>query len=298
MIKEIAFGVDGVDGFVHWYEKRERTAVISATPIMVANLLQEHLFQTVEACILTSATLSSGGSFSYIAERLGLGEDVTYLQYGSPFDYQRRTLIYTPEHGFPDPSAANFTGSVCRRLLEILQLSRGRALVLCTSLRAMDIYADFLAEKISYPILVQGHGSRTALLDQFRRETNSVLLAVASFWEGVDIAGESLSCVVIDKLPFEVPTDPVIQARIRQIQDAGGKPFFSFQVPRAILTLRQGVGRLMRSTTDSGLIAILDVRLHTKGYGKAFQRSLPPSPMTRDISDVESFFANLSELQD
>jgi len=295
-IQEIAFGEDGTNGCVYWYEKKERTAVISATPIEVATLLQDHLFQEVEACIMTSATLSSGGSFDYIAERLGLGESFQYLQFASPFDYEQRTLIYIPEKNFPDPGAPEFLADAAGRILEILELSHGRALVLCTSLRSMKIYAEYLEEKISYPVFVQGMGSRSTLLQKFRDETNSVLLAVASFWEGVDIVGESLSCVIIDKLPFEVPTDPVIQARIRQIKEQGENAFFTFQIPRAVLSLKQGAGRLMRSPTDAGVIAILDVRLYSKGYGSAFRRSLPASPISRRLADVEAFFGNLPEI--
>jgi ATP-dependent DNA helicase DinG len=155
----------------------------------------------------------------------------------------------------------------------------------------MDSLAAIIEGALNYPVLVQGRASRNSLLRSFREETHSVLLAVASFWEGVDVVGESLSCVIIEKLPFEVPSDPVIQARIERIKEEGGKPFFDFQVPRAILTLRQGVGRLMRSVTDRGVIAIMDVRLFKKGYGRVFLRSLPPSPITRNMSDIENFYA-------
>ena len=181
---------------------------------------------------------------------------------------------------------------LCERIYALLQISRGRALVLFTSFRAMDLVADYLQDRLPYPVLVQGTASRQALLERFREETDSVLLAVASFWEGVDISGDSLSCVLIDKLPFEVPSDPVIQARMKAIESDGGKPFFSFQVPRAILSLRQGVGRLMRSTQDRGVIGVLDIRLYSKGYGRIFRSSLPPSPVARSLGDVEKFFAD------
>ncbi len=276
---------------VHWYEKRERTVILSATPIEVADELKKNLYSNVDSCILTSATLSSGGSFSYIKERLGLDEDAEVLQFSSPFDYQNRTLIYVPEASFPEPTDHGFLSSVGERVLQILQLSKGRALVLCTSFKGMDALAAFLEGRSDYPVLVQGRASRNALLNSFREETHSVLLAVASFWEGVDVVGESLSCVIIEKLPFEVPSDPVIKARIERIKEDGGKPFFEFQVPRAILTLRQGVGRLMRSVTDRGVIAIMDVRLFKKGYGRVFLRSLPASPVTRDLLDIAKFYA-------
>ncbi len=291
-LRDIALFFDGnVHTFVHWYEKRERAVILSATPIEVAGELRANLYATVGCCILTSATLSSGGSFSYIKERLGLDESVEFLQFSSPFDYLHRTLLYIPEATFPEPTDAEFLPQVGDRVLEILQFSEGRALILCTSFKGMDSLAAFLEDACSYPVLVQGRASRNALLRSFREETHSVLLAVASFWEGVDVVGESLSCVIIEKLPFEVPSDPVIQARIARIKEEGGKPFFDFQVPRAILTLRQGVGRLMRSVTDRGVIAIMDVRLFKKGYGRVFMKSLPPSPITRNMSDIEQFYA-------
>lgn len=290
-LRDIAlFFDDNNHKYVHWYEKRERAVILSATPIEVADELRENLYSTVGSCILTSATLSSGGSFSYIKERLGLDESAEVLQFNSPFDYQNQTLLYIPEASFPEPTNHEFLHLVGDRVLEILRLSKGRALVLCTSFKGMDSLAAFLEGTFDYPVLVQGRASRNSLLRSFRDETHSVLLAVASFWEGVDVVGESLSCLIIEKLPFEVPSDPVIQARIERIKEEGGKPFFDFQVPRAILTLRQGVGRLMRSITDRGVIAIMDVRLYKKGYGRVFLRSLPPSPITRNISDIEKFY--------
>ncbi len=288
---EIALRTDSEGkNFVHWYEKRERSISISATPIEVASELKENLYSSVRTCVMTSATLSSGGNFKYIQDRLGLGENTVYHQFGSPFDYAGRTLIYIPESGFPEPTSVDYFPRVSERALDILRLSEGRALMLFTSFRGMNSMADFLVGKLEYPILVQGEASRNSLLQKFREETDSVLLAVASFWEGVDVVGDSLSCVIIDKLPFEVPSDPVIQARIKRIQDEGGKPFFSFQVPRAILTLRQGVGRLMRSANDRGIIAIMDVRLFGKGYGRTFLKSMPPSPVTRNVKEIETFF--------
>ncbi|MGW8193958.1 MAG: ATP-dependent DNA helicase [Desulforhopalus sp.] len=290
-LHEIALGSGGEDDkFVRWYEKRERTVVISATPIEVAGDLQTSLYKRVESCVLTSATLSSGGSFRYLQDRLGLDDTAEYLQFSSPFDYANRTLLYVPERDFPEPSSREFPGRNAARIQEILHLSKGRALVLCTSFKGMDSLAACLDERLDYPVLVQGRGSRNSLLNRFRNETHSVLLAVASFWEGVDVVGESLSCVIIDKLPFEVPTDPVLMARSERIKDQGGKPFFEFQVPRAVLTLRQGVGRLMRAVNDRGVIVIMDVRLFTKGYGRIFLNSLPPSPVTRNLHDVEQFY--------
>lgn len=290
--RDIALFQDGSShAFVHWYEKRERAVILSATPIEVAEELRGHLYSAVSSCVLTSATLTSGGSFSYIQERLGLDDSANYLQLSSPFDYANQTLLYVPEDSFPEPSNQQFLPDVAERVRQILKLSEGRALVLCTSLRGMDSLAETLESVVDFPVLVQGRASRNSLLRSFREETHSVLLAVASFWEGVDVVGDSLSCLIIEKLPFEVPSDPVIKARIERINDEGGKPFFEFQVPRAILTLRQGVGRLMRSVTDRGVIAIMDVRLFKKGYGRVFLRSLPPSPVTRTVTDIEKFYS-------
>ncbi|MEN8198788.1 MAG: ATP-dependent DNA helicase [Thermodesulfobacteriota bacterium] len=277
--------------YVHWYERRERTVSLSATPVNIAPELEDCLYNAVESCIMTSATLTTAGDFSYVRERLGLGESGRSLRLQSPFDYKGRTLLYVPENGFPEANAPGYGDVLCDRLYNLLKISRGRALVLFTSFRAMDMVADYLADTLSYPVLVQGTASRQALLEKFRETTDSVLLAVASFWEGVDVSGESLSCVIIDRLPFEVPSDPVIQARMKAIEEEGGKPFFKFQVPRAILTLRQGVGRLMRSTSDQGVIAIMDIRLYSKGYGRMFRASLPPSPVVRSLKEVEAFFA-------
>lgn len=276
--------------FVYWYERRQRSLLISATPVDVAPLLRENLYTGICACVLTSATLSSGGSFSYLQKQLGLEEDVELYTFPSPFDYQRRCLRYLPERDFPEPSSERYRDAFANRTLELLYYSQGRALVLCTSFRAMEEIAEVLIDKLDYPVLVQGMASKAALLDRFRRETHSVLVAVASFWEGVDIVGEALCCVVIDKLPFEVPSDPVLQARIAKIKEEGLNPFFSFQVPRAILALKQGVGRLMRSSTDWGVVAIMDVRLMKKGYGKTFLRSLPPSHQTNSLEEVGAFF--------
>lgn len=277
-------------GYVHWYERRERSVALSATPIDVSEHLERTLYSSVEWCVMTSATLSSGGDFTYMFERLGLSKSTKTLRLSSPFDYKGRTQLYIPQTQFPEPSNPRYQEEACEKAYEILTCSRGRGLVLCTSFRGMDRMADYLEERLDYPILVQGRGSRSSLLKLFSENHESVLVAVASFWEGVDIQGESLSCVIIDKLPFEVPSDPVIKARIEMITERGGNAFFDFQVPRAILSLRQGVGRLMRAATDRGVIAILDVRLFTKGYGRRFLRSLPPSPLVRTLQPVAEFY--------
>ncbi len=295
-LRKIAFTAveEGQKQFVYWYEKREKTIILSATPIHVAKVLQEALYNSVDCCVFTSATLSTDGDFSYLQNRLGLPESAKYLRFSSPFDYMHQTVLYVPEDQFPEPAAAEYGRMVCERTLEILRLSQGRALVLFTSFKGMDSMAEFLADHLDYPILVQGTAARTTLLQTFADTTESVLLAVASFWEGVDVPGDSLSCVIIDKLPFEVPSDPVIQARIAEINETGGKAFFDFQIPRAVLALRQGVGRLMRASDDRGVIAIMDVRLFRKGYGRIFLRSMPPAPIVRDLHRVAAFYQHTS----
>ena len=275
---------------VHWYERRQRSVALSATPINVAENLKESLYPMVDYCVLTSATLTTAGDFGYVCERLGLGEEVETLRLPSPFDYRRRTCLYVPPGNFPTPAEPSYIEKLCAEIYDILQLSQGKALVLCTSFKGMDLVAEYLEQRLQFPVLVQGRASRHSLLQQFTEITDSVLVAVASFWEGVDVPGDSLSCVVIDKLPFEAPNDPVLQARIADIRESGGNPFFDFQVPRAVLTLRQGIGRLMRASDDYGLIAVMDNRLFSKGYGRTFRASLPPSPVTRTLRDVDAFF--------
>lgn len=278
---------------VYWYERRERAVSLSATPVHVADDLQRTLYSMVPNCVLTSATLSSGNKFDYICQRLGLGQEIETLQLKSPFNYQDRSILYIPEDSFPEPSHDGYDTALCERIETLLGMSRGRALVLFTSFRGMDLVADYLQDRLRYPILVQGTASRSKLLHHFREQTDSVLLAVASFWEGVDIPGKSLSAVIIDKLPFEVPSDPVVQARMQAITNDGQNPFIEFQVPRAVLTLRQGAGRLMRSVQDCGMISVMDIRLFSKRYGKIFLKSMPPSPIIREIEAVQSFFTEI-----
>jgi ATP-dependent DNA helicase DinG len=278
---------------VYWYERRERALSLSATPVNVAEDLRSSLFAMVPRCILTSATLTSGGSFDYFRDRLGLSEVRVTMRLKSPFDYQNRSILYIPAAHVPEPSANGYETALCEQIEALLNITRGRALVLFTSFRAMDLAAEYLTRSLVFPVLVQGTASRSRLLERFREQTESVLLAVASFWEGVDIAGESLSAVIIDKLPFEVPSDPVVQARMQAISSQGGNPFFDFQIPRAVLSLRQGVGRLMRNAGDAGLISVLDTRLFSKRYGRVFLKSLPPSPVVRDMNEVHNFFAKL-----
>ena len=282
--------------YIRWYERREKSIVLTASPIDIAAELNAVLYPKVRSAVFTSGTLTVGERFTYFLERLGLDEDTETLSLASPFDYKNRTMLYvpahTPENPFPQPDQKEFSHQVQFIMNRILLASGGRALVLFTSFYNMRKIHPFLVENLPYPVFIQGEAPRNTLLQSFQQQTNSVLLAVASFWEGINVPGESLSCVIIDKLPFEVPSDPVIMARINKIREEGGNPFMDFQLPRAILALRQGVGRLMRTSSDKGLLAILDIRLFTKKYGHIFLRSLPPSPLIRELKDVESFFVN------
>ena len=281
--------------YIRWYERREKTVVLTASPIDIARELNSVLYPNVRSAVFTSGTLTVGGNFSYFLNRLGLDRDTETLSLSSPFDYTGRTMLFVPSHTpdnpFPQPDQKIFLERIQNVIYQILLASSGRALVLFTSFNSMRKIYPFLDENLPYPVFMQGQAPRNNLLESFRLQTNSVLLAVASFWEGINVPGESLSCVIIDKLPFEVPSDPVIMARMNRIREEGGNPFMDFQLPRAILALRQGVGRLMRTSTDKGLLAILDVRLFTKKYGRMFLRSLPPSPLTRNLDDVVSYFA-------
>ncbi|OQX05839.1 MAG: hypothetical protein BWK76_26940 [Desulfobulbaceae bacterium A2] len=276
---------------VRWYERRERSLLLSSTPLEVAPIFQDNLYGAVAACVLTSATLTVDGDFDYVRRNLGLPEDTATLVCPSPFDYVRQSLLYVPEDDFPPPGSPGHPPALHERLLELIRAAGGRSLLLFTSLGAMTAAHQALEGRLPYPLLLQGAASRASLLDEFRRDERSVLLGVASFWEGVDIPGPALSCVVIDKLPFEVPSDPVMMARMDKMRSEGAEPFQTYQVPRAILALRQGVGRLLRSSADRGVVAILDVRLCRKGYGRRFLRSLPPFPLTRDLDDVRTFFS-------
>lgn len=281
---------------VYWYERREKTVALSASPIDIAAELHDFLYDQTKNVLFTSATLSTAGSFTYFRNRLGLPEGTETITLDTPFDYRNRTLLHVPGNGFPEPTASQYPNATRQLMRDIILAAGGRTLLLFTSVNAMRGAHEFLSQALPYPILLQGEAPRARLLEEFRHQTRSVLLAVASFWEGVDVPGQTLSCVIIDKLPFEVPSDPVIMARMERIKQGGGNPFFDFQVPRAILTLRQGVGRLLRTSTDRGLLVICDVRLFSKQYGRLFLQSLPPSPVCRDLEPVKRFFAKEGDL--
>jgi len=288
---ELEFIVTGTDKkFVYWLERRNRGVFLRASPIDVAGLLQDKLFEEVPTVVLTSATLSSGGNFSFIRDRLGL-DTADDLIASSSFDYQSQAILYLPPR-MPDPRDREWTNAATDEVIRILNATEGRAFVLSTSFAGMQSLFENVWSEIDYPCLVQGSASKSQLLRQFRETPNAVLFATASFWQGVDVRGEQLSCVIIDKLPFAVPTDPIVAARQRAIEDSGGSSFYEYSVPQAIISLKQGLGRLIRSTTDRGVLAILDPRLRTKGYGRTFLQSLPPCRVTSRIDELASILSS------
>jgi ATP-dependent DNA helicase DinG len=268
---------------------REATRLfLRASPIDVSRIVREVLFERMRAIVLTSATLAVDGSFEYVKGRLGIRQSEE-LRVASEFDYAAQALLYLPRR-LPPPKAPAFAEAAAREITEIVKRSRGRAFVLFTSYAVLRAVQRMVEMALPYPILVQGTAPRTELIGRFRSTPNAVLLATSSFWQGVDVVGEALSCVIIDKLPFASPGDPVTAARIDAINAAGGNAFADYQVPLAILALQQGLGRLIRHRTDRGVLAVLDPRLRTMGYGRRFLASLPPAPVTHDIEAVGRFF--------
>jgi ATP-dependent DNA helicase DinG len=278
----------GDSHYVYWCETRGRGTFLRASPIDVWPELSAKLYPRLEAMVCTSATLSTQGGFNYFRERLGLGE-AEELILPTPFDMQNQVVIYLPS-GLPEPNAPAFQEAAAKEIESILRTTEGKAFVLFTSHKNMrDIYG-VLKGKLPYRILIQGEGPKHLLLEEFKEDVSSVLFATASFWEGVDVPGEALSCVIIDKLPFDPPTEPVTQARIERIANEGGNPFYQYQVPAAIIALKQGLGRLIRSTEDRGVLAILDSRILTKEYGKLFLQSLPPAPVVHKREEIKRVF--------
>jgi ATP-dependent DNA helicase DinG len=274
--------------FVYYLEMRARGVFLRAAPIDVSRIVQDALFNRMRATVLTSATLAVEGSFEYVRGRLGIKQP-DELRVASEFDYARQALLYLPRR-MPPPRSPKFAESAAREVLDILTRTEGRAFVLFTSYSVLRTVQPFVEMALPFPIFVQGTLPRSALIEQFRRTSNAVLLATSSFWQGVDVVGEALSCVIIDKLPFASPSDPVTAARIEAITSRGGDAFSEYQVPLAILTLQQGLGRLIRHRHDRGILAVLDPRLRTMGYGRRFLDSLPPAPVTSDLRDIDQFF--------
>jgi ATP-dependent DNA helicase DinG len=272
---------------VYWCEIRGRGVFLWASPINIAEIMKERLFSRVDSAILTSATLSTGGNFQFAKSRLGL-EEADELIVPSHFDFANQSILYVPRN-LPEPREEGWVSQACRELETILEASKGRAFILFTSYSQMEQVYESLKNRLPYPMLIQGEKSKSALLDIFRNTPNAVLFATSSFWQGVDVQGEQLSCVVIDKLPFSVPSDPVVAARISQINESGGNAFYDYQIPTATILLKQGMGRLIRSKADRGILALLDKRILTKSYGKMFLKSLPPAPLTHDSKIVSRF---------
>jgi ATP-dependent DNA helicase DinG len=261
---------------------------LQATPIDVGPILRECLWSKLDSAVLTSATLAVGGGFDYIRKRLGM-EHARETVLPSHFDYQSQAVLYVPPD-LPDPRTPQFTTKAAERIRKLLEITRGRAFVLFTSYAQMnDVYHRLLGE-LEFPMLRQGDAPKTALLEEFRLTPNAVLFATSSLWQGVDVQGEQLSCVIIDRLPFAVPTDPVVAARVKAIDAEGGNAFFQYQVPAAVITLKQGFGRLIRSLHDRGLLVLLDNRILKKQYGRTFIESLPNYRKTTDLRVVETFF--------
>ena len=276
------------DTFVYYVESRGRGLFLRASPIDVSRLAKEALFDRMRTTVLTSATLAVDGSFDYFRSRLGIRE-ASQVRVPSEFDYARQALLYLPRR-VPSPKSPTFSAAAAREVIEILKRSRGRAFVLFTSYAMLRSVQQCVEMSLPFPILVQGTAPRSTLIERFRSTPNAVLLATSSFWQGVDVVGEALSCVIVDKLPFASPGDPITAARIESINAAGGDAFADYQVPLAILALQQGLGRLIRHRTDRGVLAVLDPRLRTMGYGRRFLDSLPPAPVTHDLAAVERFF--------
>ena len=274
--------------FVYYIEARGRGFFLRASPIDVSRIVRESLFDRYRTVVLTSATLAVDGSFAYVKGRLGL-RDAEEMRVASEFDFRQQALLYLPRQ-MPPPKSPSFAEAVAREAIALVTHSQGRAFVLFTSYKVLHAVRPFIEMALPYPVLVQGSAPRSALLDNFRSAGNAVLLATSSFWQGVDVVGDALSCVVIDKLPFASPGDPVTAARIDAITARGGDAFADYQVPLAILALQQGLGRLIRHRGDRGVLAILDPRLRTMGYGRRFLASLPPAPVTYDLSAVGQFF--------
>ncbi len=289
--RELEFLLESEEkSYVYWYERRGKGVFLAATPIDVSQILRERLFDQFDTVVLTSATLAVGGRFDYLKQRLGIlpaNEKVLPQE----FDFREQALLYIPPT-MPDVRDAKFSAGAADEITQMLEISEGRAFCLFTSYAQMKDVHQRVSARVKFPLLLQGSAPRTVLLDRFRSTPNAVLFATASFWQGVDVPGAQLSCVIIDKLPFAVPSDPIVAARVKALQEDGRNPFAEYQVPEAVLALKQGFGRLIRSKTDRGILAILDNRIRRMQYGRIFLESLPPYKTTQDLAEVARFMEN------
>lgn len=279
--------------YVQWLEIRGKGILLHQTPLDISNEFQNRIKQYQCSCIYTSATLAVGKKFDHFSNQLGL-LDVPAKQWPGPFDYQQQTLLYLPR-SMPLPSMQNYTEAVVEQAIPVLTASKGRAFLLFTSHRALKEAAELIKSKLSFPCFIQGDAPKMTLIEQFRSSQNGLLLGTSSFWEGVDVKGSALSCVIIDKLPFAMPDDPVLKARGKLMEGQGKNMFMEYQLPQAVIALKQGVGRLIRDVNDYGVLMLCDPRLLAKSYGKIFLRSLPAMPLSREIDDVEFFFTEREE---
>jgi ATP-dependent DNA helicase DinG len=275
--------------YVYWFERRNKGVFLAATPIDISQILREKLFESFDTVILTSATLTVAGRFEFIRQRLGL-DHAKECALPPEFDYQQQALLYLPQK-MPDVRDAGFAGKAADEIVQLLELSKGRAFCLFTSYSQMNDLFERVRTRVDFPLMLQGTAPRSVLLERFKNTPNAVLFATASFWQGVDVPGEQLSCVIVDRLPFAVPSDPIVAARVRALQDEGRNPFSEFQVPEAVLALKQGFGRLIRAKTDRGVLALLDTRIQRMPYGKIFLESLPRYRRTNDLGEVSRFLS-------
>jgi ATP-dependent DNA helicase DinG len=278
-----------VKGYVHWIDNKKRAVILGASPIDISDTLREGIFFSIPCVVLTSATLSTSGNFDFLKNRLGLDFDVTELSLPSPFEYAVQACLYLPNH-LPDPRDSDFAPQLALESMKLIDITEGGALLLFTSVRNMQSVHKLLGEHLSDSLLLQGTAPKSTLLSQFTRNHHAVLCATASFWQGVDVPGHALRLVIIDKLPFSPPADPLTAARIDFLSEQGHNPFIEYQVPEAALFLKQGFGRLIRTQNDRGIVSIMDKRLHTARYAKIFLSSLPTCPRLGSLDAVAKWW--------
>ena len=283
----IIFSPENAKG-LDWYEKRKRGITFHISPLDISGNMIEFLYAKVKNIVFTSATISANGTFDYIRSRLGIPEEALEGIYPSHFDLKNQTLMYIPRD-LPSPNSSDFGSRIGDRIISILKMTSGRALILFTSYINLNIAYEKIKEAIPYRVYKQGDAPRTMILERFRNDTHSVLMATGSFWQGVDVPGETLSCLIIDKLPFDSPGEPLVAARIDAIKDKGGNPFMEYQLPNAIISLKQGLGRLIRKSSDRGILAILDSRIIKSRYGRFFIQSLPEIQVSHELEDIGNF---------